>query len=117
MLPEKKQVLIVDDEPNLRKILAAQLSRDGYDVWLHHSGQSNSTEAIDGVAAEARALGRAADVLAFDIADRTACAHALKAQIEARGAPYGVVLNAGIARDYVFPALSGVCLKSIASCS
>jgi CheY-like chemotaxis protein len=32
MLPEKKQVLIVDDEPNLRKILCAQLSRDGYDV-------------------------------------------------------------------------------------
>ena len=32
MLPEKKQVLIVDDEPNLRRILSAQLSRDGYEV-------------------------------------------------------------------------------------
>ncbi len=38
MLPEKKQVLIVDDEPNLRKILAAQLSRDGYDVLLAEDG-------------------------------------------------------------------------------
>ncbi len=39
MFPEKKQVLIVDDEPNLRKILAAQLSRDGYDVLLAEDGE------------------------------------------------------------------------------
>ena len=39
MLPAKKQVLIVDDEPNLRKILAAQLSRDGYDVLLAEDGE------------------------------------------------------------------------------
>ena len=39
MLPEKKQVLIVDDEPNLRKILSAQLSRDGYDVLAAEDGE------------------------------------------------------------------------------
>jgi len=39
MLPEKKQVLIVDDEPNLRKILSAQLSRDGYDVLTAEDGE------------------------------------------------------------------------------
>src|SRR6187200_789136 len=39
MMPEKKQVLIVDDEPNLRKILSAQLSRDGYDVMTAEDGE------------------------------------------------------------------------------
>ncbi|MDB4995225.1 MAG: Response regulator of zinc sigma-54-dependent two-component system, partial [Myxococcaceae bacterium] len=39
MIPEKKQVLIVDDEPNLRKILSAQLSRDGYDVMTAEDGE------------------------------------------------------------------------------
>src|SRR6476620_1069035 len=39
MLPEKKQVLIVDDEPNLRKILSVQLSRDGYDVLTAEDGE------------------------------------------------------------------------------
>jgi two-component system response regulator AtoC len=39
MLPEKKQVLIVDDEPNLRKILSAQLTRDGYDVMTAEDGE------------------------------------------------------------------------------
>ena len=43
MLPEKKQVLIVDDEPNLRKILAAQLSRDGYDVLTAEDGEQGLT--------------------------------------------------------------------------
>ena len=43
MLPEKKQVLIVDDEPNLRKILAAQLSRDGYEVLLAEDGEQGLT--------------------------------------------------------------------------
>ncbi len=44
MLPEKKQVLIVDDEPNLRKILAAQLTRDGYDVLLAEDGEQGLSE-------------------------------------------------------------------------
>src|ERR1700683_228714 len=39
MIPEGKQVLIVDDEPNLRKILSAQLSRDGYDVLTAEDGE------------------------------------------------------------------------------
>jgi nitrogen regulation protein NR(I) len=39
MLPERKQVLIVDDEPNLRKILSAQLSRDGYEVMTAEDGE------------------------------------------------------------------------------
>src|SRR5271166_1835055 len=39
MFPERKQVLIVDDEPNLRKILSAQLSRDGYDVMTANDGE------------------------------------------------------------------------------
>jgi nitrogen regulation protein NR(I) len=39
MLPERRQVLIVDDEPNLRKILSAQLTRDGYDVLTAEDGE------------------------------------------------------------------------------
>ena len=44
---------------------------------------------------------------AFDVADRGRGARRLEADIEAHGAYYGVVCNAGIARDDAFPALTG----------
>ena len=36
---EKKQILVVDDEPNLRRVLSAQLARDGYDVHTAEDGE------------------------------------------------------------------------------
>ena len=39
MLPEKKQILVVDDEQNLRRVLSAQLERDGYDVQTAEDGE------------------------------------------------------------------------------
>ena len=40
MLPEKKQILVVDDEANLRRVLAAQLARDGYEVHTAEDGEA-----------------------------------------------------------------------------
>src|SRR5215468_11240141 len=40
MLPEKKQILVVDDEANLRKVLSAQLTRDGYEVHVAEDGEA-----------------------------------------------------------------------------
>ncbi len=39
MLPEREQILVVDDEPNLRRVLSAQLARDGYDVHTAEDGE------------------------------------------------------------------------------
>jgi two-component system, NtrC family, response regulator AtoC len=40
MLPERKpQILVVDDEVNLRRVLSAQLMRDGYDVHVAVDGE------------------------------------------------------------------------------
>ena len=39
MIPERKQILVVDDEPNLRRVLSAQLERDGYDVHTAEDGE------------------------------------------------------------------------------
>src|SRR5258706_3721589 len=40
MLPEKKQILVVDDEANLRRVLTAELSRDGYEVHSARDGDA-----------------------------------------------------------------------------
>src|SRR6186713_115492 len=38
MIGDKKQILIADDEPNLRRVLGAQLARDGHEVHLVSDG-------------------------------------------------------------------------------
>ncbi len=40
MLPAKQQILVVDDEANLRRVLVAQLARDGYEVHSAADGES-----------------------------------------------------------------------------
>lgn len=36
----RQQILVVDDEPNLRRVLAAQLQRDGFDVHVAQDGEA-----------------------------------------------------------------------------
>ena len=40
MSSERKQIRVVDDEANLRRVLSAQLTRDGYDVHTAEDGEA-----------------------------------------------------------------------------
>ena len=99
-----KTVLVTGSSRGIGRGVALRLARDGYDVVVHCRGQREQAEAV---AAEIRALGRESRVLQFDVADREAASTALLADVEAHGCYYGIVCNAGIARDGAFPALSG----------
>ena len=97
-------VLVTGSSRGIGKAIALRLARDGYDVVLHCR---SARAAADAVAAQIIEMGRGARVLQFDIADRAASAAALAADIAAHGCYYGVVCNAGVARDNAFPAMSG----------
>src|SRR5471030_1372334 len=97
-------VLVTGSSRGIGKAIALRLAHDGYDVVLHC--RSQRAEADD-VAHQIEAMGRAVRVLQFDIGDRAATAAALETDIEQHGCYYGVVCNAGIARDNAFPAMSG----------
>ncbi|MDR7332794.1 3-ketoacyl-ACP reductase FabG2 [Roseateles asaccharophilus] len=99
-----KTVLVTGSSRGIGRAIALRLARDGYDLVLHCRKER---EQADAAAAEIAALGRTARVLQFDVADRDAAAAALLADVEAHGCYYGVVCNAGIARDGAFPALTG----------
>ncbi|HEY9032924.1 MAG TPA: 3-oxoacyl-ACP reductase FabG [Pseudomonadales bacterium] len=97
-------VLVTGSSRGIGKAIALRLAQSGYDIVLHCLASRSAAEAV---ADDIRALGRQVRILQFDIADRQATADALTADIEAHGAYYGVVCNAGLTRDNAFPAISG----------
>jgi 3-oxoacyl-[acyl-carrier protein] reductase len=96
-------VLVTGSSRGIGRAIALRLAAAGFDLVLHC--RSGRTEA-DAVALEIAALGRQVRIVQFDVADRAACRRELEADIEAHGAYYGVVCNAGLTRDGAFPALT-----------
>jgi 3-oxoacyl-[acyl-carrier protein] reductase len=96
-------VLITGSSRGIGRAVALRAAADGFDVVVHC--RSRRKEA-DEVADQIRALGRAARVLQFDVADRAASAQALSDDISAHDAYYGVVCNAGTRSDAAFPAMT-----------
>lgn len=99
----KQTVLVTGSSRGIGRAIALRAAADGYDVVVHCRSRR---EEADAVAAEIAALDRQARVLQFDVADRAACAQALMSDIEAHGAYYGVVCNAGSTADAAFPAMT-----------
>ena len=100
----KSTILVTGASRGIGRAIALRLARDGHDVVVHCRSRRDEAEAV---ASECRQHGAVARVLCCDIADRAACAAVLSADVEAHGAYYGVVCNAGIAADTVFPAMTG----------
>ena len=96
-------VLVTGASRGIGRAIALRAARDGFDVAVHCRSRIDEAQAV---VAEIIAMGRHARLLAFDISDRAAARTALEADVAAHGAYYGVVCNAGIARDGAFPALS-----------
>jgi 3-oxoacyl-[acyl-carrier protein] reductase len=84
--------------------IAREIARAGFEVTAHYRGNAAKAGAL---VDEIVAGGGRARALAFDIADREAARGALEADIEANGAYWGIVLNAGVTADNTFAALSG----------
>lgn len=99
-----ESVLVTGSSRGIGKAIALRLARDGYDIVLHCRSRRDEAESV---AQSIAALGRQSRILQFDISEREATAAALASDIEQHGCYYGVVCNAGVARDNAFPSLSG----------
>lgn len=98
-----RSVLVTGASKGIGRAIAVKLAADGFTVGVHyHRDQAGAQQTLEQIAA-AGGQGR---LLSFDVGNREQCRTAIEQDIETHGAWYGVVSNAGIARDGAFPALS-----------
>ena len=97
-----RSVLVTGASKGIGKAIALRVARDGFMVVVHYGADTEGAEATFSQILEEGGEGR---VVQFDIADRDQCRDVLERDIANHGSYYGVVLNAGIARDNVFPGM------------
>ncbi len=97
-----KPVLVTGASKGIGKAIALRLGRDGFAVTVHYGRDRAGAESV---AADIERAGGNAEIIGFDIADRDAVRIALETR--SSEAFWGVVVNAGIARDNAFPAIDG----------
>lgn len=95
-----KEVLITGSSRGIGKACAIYLAKNGFDIVLHCNKNISKAEEV---LAEIKEIGVNGRILQFDIKDRNACREAISSDITTHGCYYGTVLNAGIAKDNVFP--------------
>ena len=101
---EKETVLVTGASRGIGRAIAVRLAEDGFNIVVHCRGRLDDAHET---AAQVAAAGGVARVLSFDVCAREGVGEALETDIDAHGAYYGVVLNAGLTRDGAFPALTG----------
>lgn len=102
-MTNNKRVLVTGSSRGIGREIALQLAREGFTVTVHcRKSQAEGENVVNTI----REAGGQADLLLFDVTERAAARQTLEGAIEAHGAFWGLVVNAGIARDGAFPALS-----------
>ena len=96
------EVLITGSSRGIGKACAICLAKNGFDVVLHCS---KNIERLNPIKEEILKLGANARTLSFDVSNREECEKILLDDIEKNGVYYGIILNAGIAKDNPFPSM------------
>ena len=97
-----KNVLVTGSSRGIGREIAIYLAKNGYDIVLHCNRNIQKAEEI---LKEIQTLGRQCRILQFNISNREECKKILLKDIDENGCYFGVVLNAGISKDNVFPAM------------
>lgn len=98
-----RTLLVTGASKGIGRAIAARLGRDGFVIVAHYA---NDRAGAESTLEEIAAAGGRGRLISFDSSQREATQAALEADMAEHGPYYGAVLNAGIARDNAFPALS-----------
>ena len=95
-----KWVLVTGSSRGIGKETALYLAKNGFNIVLHCV---KNIEKLTQLSEEIKGFNVDVRCVQFDIKNRQQCFDTLKKDIEENGVYYGVVLNAGIAKDNIFP--------------
>lgn len=96
----ERRVLVTGASGGIGAAIARALHGMGFGLCLHYHSNAAKAQALAQELGGARTLG-------FDLTDRDGARAALEKEVEAQGAFWGVVCNAGVTQDNTFAALSG----------
>lgn len=99
-----KRVLVTGASKGIGKAIAIRLARSGFSILIHYN--SDKTGAEDTLE-QLLSSGGEGEVISFDVTEREEVQKVLLEYTQKNGPLYGIVSNAGVARDGVFPTLSG----------
>ena len=101
---EDKKILVTGASGGIGRAIALDCAKAGYYVICHYNlGQEKAESLLE----EIKAADGNGELIQFDIADREDCRAKLDAMTEKHGALWGIINNAGIAKDNTFAGLSG----------
>lgn len=95
-----KTVLITGSSRGIGKETAIYLAKNGFDIVLHCNRNTAKAEEVKKIIED---LGQKARILQFDISDREETKNVLTEDVEKNGVYYGIVANAGVTADNLFP--------------
>ncbi len=98
-----RSVLVTGASKGIGRAIALKLAADGFTLGVHYHRDTAGAQDTLNAIQQAGGNGR---LLSFDVGNRAQCREVLEQDMEVNGPWYGVVSNAGIARDGAFPALS-----------
>ena len=94
-----KEILITGSSRGIGKATAKLLAKQGYKIVLHCNKNIDKAKSVQ------EEIGENSRILQFDISNREQTTEILTNDIAENGVYFGLVLNAGITKDNVFPAM------------
>ncbi|HLF66396.1 MAG TPA: 3-ketoacyl-ACP reductase FabG2 [Gammaproteobacteria bacterium] len=97
-----RRVLVTGASKGIGQATALMLAKNKFHVIVHyHSDRLGAENTLAAIIADKGS----AEIIQFDIGDRQQCDKVIRGSIEKHGAFYGIVNNAGICDDVVFPSM------------